>query len=84
MRSSAGENSRLAGYYRLHSKIYDSTRWSFLHGRWALVELLAAQGRPNRILEVGCGTGTNLLHLARLFPELERSVREMQDCIRSA
>jgi S-adenosylmethionine-diacylgycerolhomoserine-N-methlytransferase len=34
-----------------------------------LVERLAAQARPERILEVGCGTGTNLLRLARAFPE---------------
>lgn len=61
----------MAGYYRLHSKIYDATRWSFLHGRHALVGRLAEQGQPNRILEVGCGTGTNLHHLARIFPEAE-------------
>jgi S-adenosylmethionine-diacylgycerolhomoserine-N-methlytransferase len=67
----AGEHGHLAGYYRLHSKIYDVTRWSFLHGRRALVQRLSEQGHPNRILEVGCGTGTNLLQLARAFPEAE-------------
>jgi ubiquinone/menaquinone biosynthesis C-methylase UbiE len=52
----------LRGYYRLHSKIYDATRWSFLFGRHRLIELVASHKTPTRILEVGCGTGTNLVH----------------------
>jgi S-adenosylmethionine-diacylgycerolhomoserine-N-methlytransferase len=73
------EATHLARYYRLHSKIYDATRWSFLHGRQALVERLAEQGQPTRILEVGCGTGTNLLHLARTFPEAELHGLDLSD-----
>ncbi len=73
------EATHLAGYYRFHSKIYDATRWSFLHGRRALVGRLAAQGQPSRILEVGCGTGTNLLHLARTFPEAELHGLDLSD-----
>lgn len=61
----------LAGYYRLHSKIYDLTRWSFLFGRASLVQRIAAEKSPRRILEVGCGTGTNLAGLARTFPTAE-------------
>ena len=61
----------LAGYYRLHSKIYDLTRWSFLFGRSSLVQRIAAEKDPKRILEVGCGTGTNLAGLARIFPRAE-------------
>jgi S-adenosylmethionine-diacylgycerolhomoserine-N-methlytransferase len=60
---------RLENYYAFHSRIYDATRWSFLFGRTAILELArATQPRPNRILEVGCGTGRNLVLLARLFP----------------
>jgi S-adenosylmethionine-diacylgycerolhomoserine-N-methlytransferase len=61
----------LAGYYRLHSKFYDLTRWSFLFGRSSLVPRIAKERIPNRILEVGCGTGTNLAGLANAFPEAE-------------
>ena len=58
----------LERYYRVHAKTYDLTRWSFLLGREALVRQVAACSSPIRILEVGCGTGKNLLHLGRLFP----------------
>ena len=61
----------LAGYYRLHSKIYDLTRWTFLFGRTSLVQRIATDKSPGRILEVGCGTGTNLAGLARTFPTAE-------------
>jgi S-adenosylmethionine-diacylgycerolhomoserine-N-methlytransferase len=33
--------------------------------------LAAGHLRPRRILEVGCGTGTNLAELARFFPQAE-------------
>ncbi len=56
-------------YYRWHSLVYDWTRWAFLFGRTELVNLLAERVRPKRILEVGCGTGTNLVRLAQVFPE---------------
>ncbi len=64
-------HASLAGYYRVHSKIYDLTRWSFLLGRSSLVQTIAAKTNPRRILEVGCGTGTNLAKLARIFPTAE-------------
>jgi S-adenosylmethionine-diacylgycerolhomoserine-N-methlytransferase len=54
-------------YYRFHSHIYDATRWSFLFGRSAILENFPG-APPRRILEVGCGTGRNLVELARRFP----------------
>jgi S-adenosylmethionine-diacylgycerolhomoserine-N-methlytransferase len=68
---SAPKDARLqaiARYYRVHARIYDLTRWTFLMGREALMRRLAAALRPERILEVGCGTGKNLLELGRCFP----------------
>lgn len=63
----------IAGYYQLHAPIYDLTRPLFLFGRARLVADLAricrAQGlNAPSILEVGCGTGTNLALLRREFP----------------
>ena len=59
----------LVNYYAFHSRIYDATRWSFLFGRDLIIHLArGAQPNPRRILEVGCGTGRNLVQLARLFP----------------
>jgi S-adenosylmethionine-diacylgycerolhomoserine-N-methlytransferase len=67
--STAQSQSAIAQYYRLHARIYDLTRWTFLRGREDLIRLAAAHCQPTDILEVGCGTGKNLLHLGRLFPE---------------
>lgn len=66
-------NEALAGYYKWHARIYDATRWSFLFGRDNLVRLAAGalgprRTRPLRVLEVGCGTGRNLVRLLRTFP----------------
>jgi len=61
----------LQGYYAMHAKIYDATRWSFLFGREHILQRIAGIANPKRILEVGCGTGRNLLSLRRLFPLAE-------------
>lgn len=63
-------SAALARYYRWHARIYDATRWSFLFGRTALIRALANDPEPPRnTLEIGCGTGGNLLRLAQQFPE---------------
>ncbi|HWY29417.1 MAG TPA: class I SAM-dependent methyltransferase [Candidatus Acidoferrum sp.] len=69
--SAAPGDSPIENYYRLHSHIYDATRWTFLFGRLAILREAAVVARPARILEVGCGTGKNLVNLRRLFPESE-------------
>jgi S-adenosylmethionine-diacylgycerolhomoserine-N-methlytransferase len=61
--------SAIERYYQLHSRIYDATRWSFLFGRNGILDDIAAAATPARILEVGCGTGKNLVNLAVRFPE---------------
>ena len=69
--TAAGQQAaRIQQYYAFQSKIYDLTRWSFLFGRRAILELLPfAHEEPFHLLEVGCGTGYNLARLAQLYPE---------------
>jgi S-adenosylmethionine-diacylgycerolhomoserine-N-methlytransferase len=55
------------GVYRRQRHIYDLTRKFYLLGRDRLIEALApAPG--DRLLEIGCGTGRNLIRAARRFP----------------
>lgn len=62
--------SKISGYYRLHAKIYDLTRWTFLFGRRSVLDWLpyVFKDRPS-IVEVGCGTGHNLKNLSQRFPK---------------
>ena len=66
-----GRRAAIERYYRLHARIYDATRWSFLFGRGEIVRKLAAVASPRAVLEVGCGTGSNLRRLCRAFPQAE-------------
>jgi len=63
------EVSSLKGYYVLHSKVYDLTRWTFLFGRDSIWSHLPAGETPRSILEIGCGTGRVLEVAARRFPD---------------
>lgn len=63
------QEEAMKAYYQLHAKIYDLTRWSFLFGRKKIVNLLADYNQcPQRLLEVGCGTGRNLMRITQQFP----------------
>ena len=54
--------------YRRQRHIYDLSRKFYLLGRdEAIAELRAAPG--DKVLEIGCGTGRNLVKLARAYPE---------------
>lgn len=67
-----GKQDALAGYYRWHASIYDLTRWAFLFGRNAIVrQANRHMMMPQRILEIGCGTGKNLVTLAERFPKAQ-------------
>jgi S-adenosylmethionine-diacylgycerolhomoserine-N-methlytransferase len=70
----------IESYYRLHARIYDATRWSFLFGRNAILDrMAAAQPEPARILEIGCGTGHNLARLAQRFPRAHLTGVDLSD-----
>jgi S-adenosylmethionine-diacylgycerolhomoserine-N-methlytransferase len=53
--------------YRPQRHIYDLTRKYYLLGRDRLIEDLALQP-GSTLIEVGCGTGRNLIAIARLYP----------------
>jgi S-adenosylmethionine-diacylgycerolhomoserine-N-methlytransferase len=55
-------------FYRFQAPFYDVTRWPFLFGRTELLHRIAAVCTPQRVLEVGCGTGRNVTELGRIFP----------------
>lgn len=61
------QQTRLNNLYRFQRHFYDGTRKFFLFGRDALLEQMDIND-GDRVLEVGCGTGRNLLRLARLYP----------------
>ena len=61
----------VAQYYRLHAPIYDVTRWSFLFGRKTLIDQIPSLPAQPNILEVGCGTGKNLIYLKQRFPDAD-------------
>ena len=72
MDQSKEQNEKMQKYYEWQSKIYDSTRWSFLFGRHKIIQVMPSLlKREVKILEVGCGTGVNINKLARKFKTAE-------------
>lgn len=53
--------------YRYQRHIYDATRHHYLLGRDRLIADLASPA-GGAVLEIGCGTGRNLVALARRYP----------------
>ena len=72
--SSGSDSSRTSdagrlmdGIYRSQRHIYDATRKYYLLGRDGLIADLDPPPGA-RILEIGCGTGRNLIKIARTYP----------------
>jgi S-adenosylmethionine-diacylgycerolhomoserine-N-methlytransferase len=59
--------ARMDAIYRSQRHIYDITRAYYLLGRDGLLDGLAVQARQ-RVLEMGCGTGRNLLGAVQRYP----------------
>jgi S-adenosylmethionine-diacylgycerolhomoserine-N-methlytransferase len=62
------DKARMDAIYRYQRLVYDVTRRYYLLGRDRLLADLAAPP-GSAILEIGCGTGRNLIKAARLYPE---------------
>ena len=59
---------RMDAMYRRQRHIYDITRKFYLFGRDQLLAALPV-GPGSQVLEMGCGTGRNLMKLARRVPD---------------
>lgn len=64
---SAEATARMNRMYRRQRHIYDGTRRYYLLGRERLIADLQPASGAN-VLEIGCGTGRNLVHTALLYP----------------
>src|SRR5580698_8830585 len=58
---------RMNRMYRRQRHIYDGTRRYYLLGRDQLIENLQIEAGSS-VLEIGCGTGRNLVQAAKRFP----------------
>jgi S-adenosylmethionine-diacylgycerolhomoserine-N-methlytransferase len=65
---SAEATLRMDRMYRYQRHIYDLSRKFYLLGRDRLIRDLEP-GRAARVCEIGCGTGRNLVALARRYPD---------------
>ncbi len=59
---------KMDAIYRWQTQIYDLTRRHYLLGRDTLIECLAPPASGGHVLEIGCGTGRNLIKAARRWP----------------
>ena len=59
----------LIRHYKKDASIYDFNRRFFLFGRNRLIKKIGRILNPALILEIGCGTGINLVRLNKLFPD---------------
>lgn len=65
--ASGGHSSLMDAVYRRQRHIYDATRKYYLLGRDRLVAELQPEA-GTAVLEIGCGTGRNLILAARRYP----------------
>jgi S-adenosylmethionine-diacylgycerolhomoserine-N-methlytransferase len=63
-----GHDQIMNDLYRIQRHFYDATRKLFLPGRDSLLDRIDVPPQ-GAALEIGCGTGRNLIKLARRFPE---------------
>lgn len=66
--SSASHAGEMDAIYRVQRHFYDLTRKYYLLGRDRLIDRLSPPG-GGKVLEIGCGTGRNLIVAARRWPD---------------
>lgn len=64
---SAEATGRMNRMYRWQRYIYDATRRYYLLGRDELIDAIKPSNGAS-VLEIGCGTGRNLVHAANKYP----------------
>jgi len=64
----AGHAALMDGVYRYQRHFYDLTRKYYLLGRDRMIADLQVPP-AGRVLEIGCGTGRNLVAIARRYPQ---------------
>jgi len=67
MRSATGQQRAMDRMYRFQRHIYDATRRFYLLGRERLICELEVPENGS-VLEIGCGTGRNLVKVAKAYP----------------
>jgi S-adenosylmethionine-diacylgycerolhomoserine-N-methlytransferase len=70
MSMTGGHSALMDQVYRRQRHFYDATRKYYLLGRDRLLDELDPPP-GGRVLEVGCGTGRNLIRAARLHPQAQ-------------
>ena len=65
-----GHGALMDRIYRNQRHVYDLTRRYFLLGRETLIKRMEIE-EGDRVLEIGCGTARNLIHLARRVSSIE-------------
>jgi S-adenosylmethionine-diacylgycerolhomoserine-N-methlytransferase len=70
MSTGLGHDQLMEGVYRRQRHFYDATRKFFLLGRDPMIAGLAVP-QGGSVLELGCGTGRNLVEINRLYPHAD-------------
>jgi S-adenosylmethionine-diacylgycerolhomoserine-N-methlytransferase len=65
--TSAHQRSAMDHMYRFQRHVYDASRRFYLLGRDRLIDSLDVPA-GGTVLEIGCGTGRNLIRVARRYP----------------
>lgn len=68
--TNVNQRERLNRLYRFQRHFYDLTRRFFLFGRNQMLEQMDISD-GDRVLEIGCGTGRNLVFLAKRYPQVK-------------
>lgn len=74
------QKSVMEKYYKFHSVIYDATRWSILFGRKEIFKYLDIPNSTDfKVLEVGVGTGANIVLMKQRFPNISITALDISE-----